>query len=58
MKKTYIQPLIEVVQMGTLNFICASNGVKSNNGIGYGGVDDGGVLDPASRRSSDEWDDE
>ena len=44
--------------MGTLSFICASKGVTSNNGIGYGGVDDGGVLDPASRRSIDDWDDE
>ncbi len=59
MKKTYIQPLTEVVRMGTLNFICASKGVTSNNGIDYGGVDEDGELDPASRRRRrDVWDDE
>ena len=57
MKKTYIQPLTEVVQMGTWNFICASKGVTSNNGIDYGGVDEDGELDPASRRRRDVWDD-
>ena len=44
--------------MRTETMICGSRGVTSNKGIGYGGVDDGGVLDPASRQSSDEWDDE
>ena len=58
MKKTYIQPLTEVVRMGTWNFICASEGVISNNGIDYGGVDEDGELDPASRRRRDVWDDE
>ena len=58
MKKTYIQPLTEVVRMGTWNFICASEGVTSNNGIDYGGVDEDGELDPASRRRRDVWDDE
>ena len=57
MKKTYIQPLTEVVRMGTWNFICASEGVTSNNGIDYGGVDEDGELDPASRRRRDVWDD-
>ncbi len=59
MKKTYLQPLTEVVRMGTLSFICASKGVTSNNGIDYGGVDEDGELDPASRRRRrDVWDDE
>ena len=44
--------------MGTWNFICASEGVTSNNGIDYGGVDEDGELDPASRRRRDVWDDE
>ena len=57
MKKTYLQPLTEVVRMGTWNFICASEGVTSNNGIDYGGVDEDGELDPASRRRRDVWDD-
>ncbi len=59
MKKTYIQPLTEVVQMGTMSFICGSQGVTSNNGIDYGGVDEEGKKDPASRRRRrDVWDDE
>ena len=58
MKKTYIQPQTEVAEMRTETMICGSRGVTSNKGIGYGGVDDGGVLDPASRRGSDDWDDE
>jgi len=45
--------------MGTLSFICASKGVTSNNGIDYGGVDEDGELDPASRRHRrDVWDDD
>ena len=59
MKKTYIQPLTEVVQMGTMSFICGSQGVTSNNGIDYGGVDEEGNKEPgARRRRRDVWDDE
>ena len=47
MKKTYIQPEMNVVQLDSELMIAAS-GVKSvNNGvdIGYGGVDEDGSLD-------------
>ena len=60
MKKTYIQPLTEVVRMGTMSFICASKGVTSNNGIDYGGVDEDGSKDPSANRfkawDDDDWD--
>jgi len=48
MKKTYIEPSI-----------CGSEGVTSDKGIDYGGVDEDGELDPASRRRRrDVWEDE
>ena len=58
MKKTYIQPLTEVVRMSMVGMICGSQDVKSNKGygIGYGGVDEDGEKDPASRRRRDVWD--
>ena len=58
MKKTYLQPLTEVVKMETVSFICGSQDVKSNNGIGYGGVDDDGEKDPSARRRNNVWDEE
>lgn len=58
MKKIYLQPLAKVAQMTTENIICSSQGVQSNNGIGYGGVDSNGTIDPASRRRRDLWNDE
>ena len=36
--------------------ICAS--ITSDVGIGYGGVDADGSLDPASRRRRDVWEEE
>ena len=56
MKKTYLQPLTEVVKMETVRMICVSGGITSGNGIGYGGVDDGGGLDPSSRGLDDLFD--
>ncbi len=56
MKKTYIQPLTEVVQMGTMSIICASQGGTWSNGIDYGGVDEDGGKDPAARQRRNEWD--
>ena len=44
--------------MGTQTIVCASKGVISDKGIGYGGVDEDGEKDPASRRRRrDVWDD-
>ena len=58
MKKTYIKPVIDIDGMEAEAFICASQGVTSNNGITYGGVDEDGDLDPASRRQNGLWEDE
>ena len=59
MKKTYLQPSPEMVIIGTTTMICGSEGVSSDNGIDYGGVDEEGELEPASRRRRrDVWEDE
>lgn len=58
MKKTYIEPSVEMDGMEAEIFICASQGVTSTVGIGYGGVDEDGDLDPASRRQNGLWEDE
>ena len=51
MKKTYIQPSIEMAQSLLNGMICSSqDSIASDNGIGYGGVDEEGSLEPASRR--------
>ena len=54
MKKTYLQPSIEMESLGTESIICASQDITSDYGIDYGGVDEDGGKDPASRRS-DVW---
>ena len=58
MKKTYLKPLTEVVRMGMTMMVCTSEGVTSNNGIDYGGVDEDGEKDPAARRRRNVWDEE
>lgn len=60
MKKTYLQPSIEMEDMGTETMICASLDITSSNGdITYGGVDEEGEKDPTSRRNlQDVWDDD
>ena len=45
MKKTYIIPVVGVVAT-QCELPLAGSGVASNNGIGYGGVDTDGTLDP------------
>lgn len=55
MKKTYIKPSIEMDCMDTEQMVCASNDITSNGldtDITYGGVDEEGTLNPASRRQS------
>lgn len=56
MKKTYLQPWAIVAEIGHSTMICNSD-IKSNNGIDYGGVDETGGKEPASRRKS-VWDEE
>ena len=51
MKKTYLQPSVMVAYIGTATIVCASEGVTSSDkDIDYGGVDEDGDLDPASRK--------
>ena len=47
MKKTYFAPTVEVIEVKANQLLMAS-GVASNNGIDFGGVDEGGTLDPAA----------
>ena len=53
MKKTYKSPVTEIVVSSMQPLL---NGV-SGEGMGYGGVDEGGTKDPSSRRRR-HWDDD
>ncbi len=53
-----MKPVIDIDGMEAETIICASQGVTSGNGIGYGGVDENGSKDPASRREFSVWDEE
>jgi hypothetical protein len=58
MKKTYLQPSMKMATMGTEMMICGSQDIMSSDGdITYGGVDEEGTIDPASRRHRDVWED-
>lgn len=46
-KKEYIAPSIEVVEVKNMQLL-AGSGVTSDSGIDYGGVDEGGTLDPTA----------
>jgi hypothetical protein len=48
MKKEYQAPAVEVLECIMAEMIAVS-GVGSENGIGYGGVDEGGVIEAESR---------
>lgn len=58
MKKVYIQPAVDTLLATTEMMICGSQEVKSNKDIDYGGIDEEGEKDPASRRYKKQWDDE
>ena len=61
MKKTYLQPSIEMDFTETETMICASQDITSNGDVSditYGGVDEDGTIDPASRHQRDLWDDD
>ena len=51
MKKTYMTPAFEVVRVQTQALLTGS-GVNTD-GIGYGGVDTGGTMEPSSREILD-----
>ena len=57
MKRQYITPTVMTVQAQAMQMLAAS-GVSSDKGIGYGGVDEGGTMDPSARRRKDVWTDE
>lgn len=58
MKKKYIIPVAKVIAVEYL--LMSGSAVKGPEGVGYGGKDDTGSKDPASRgyRNGDDWDDE
>ena len=58
MKKKYIIPVAKVIAVEYL--LMSWSAVKGPEGVGYGGKDDTGSKDPASRgyRNGDDWDDE
>ena len=61
MKKTYLQPSLVMAETELVTLVCGSQDITSGsdvNDIGYGGVDEGGTKDPASRRHRSVWDDE
>lgn len=59
MKKEYVRPRVMTIMCMGEDFILGSKGVTGNNGIEYGGVDDG-THDPAAKeyKSFDLWDEE
>ena len=57
MKKAYLKPEIEQMSADLASLICGSQDITSDKGIDYGGVDEEGTLDPASRRY-DVWGEE
>lgn len=57
MKKEYMQPSVMMVQTRLAMIICDSQGITSDKGIDYGGVDEDGTKEPAARRYS-VWNDE
>ena len=58
MKKNYIAPSMEMTSIELQQMVAASNGVYSGNGITYGGVDESGSKEPASRRRRNLWEDD
>lgn len=52
MKQEYITPEMEIVIIGS-PVLLAGSGVDSGLGIGYGGIDGGGGLEPSSREFDD-----
>lgn len=57
MKKHYIQPTMTKQEFETISLLSGS-GVKSNNGIAFGGIDESGTEDPDANESSDLWGDD
>ena len=54
MKKEYRNPVVDVLECMTEQMIAAS-GVDSNNGIGYGGIDNDGSINAETRMISNDF---
>ena len=58
MKKNYVKPAMQVVEMAVQQMLAGSNpqatGIGGNSGLGWGGGSNGA----ARGRESDDWDDE
>ena len=48
MKKIYLKPSVDVVNIESSSLVCASDDIHSEKGMKYGGVDTG-VKDPEAR---------
>ena len=55
MKKKYMTPTVVVVNIDTKNQLLTIS--AGDKGLGYGGVDTAGELDPAAREFDAWWDD-
>ena len=53
-KKKYICPAANETSLLLSKVLCGSD-VTSGNGIGYGGTDEDGSIDPAVRRKDFSW---
>lgn len=60
MKKTYTRPLTTEVRLPALRLLGASDPIRSDKGIGYGGVDEEGEHEVDARRPGHRnvWDDD
>ena len=60
MKRMYIQPSLAIVTVRAPAVLCMSdpNGVQGDNGLGYGGIDKDGKLDPGIKPMRNLWDEE
>lgn len=56
-RKRYMSPAIEAEGMSALELLAAS-GVRSDKGIGYGGIDKDGTKDPSAPYYDEEEDGE
>lgn len=53
-----MQPSYKAIEIKMTMMVCGSQDISSDKGIGYGGVDEEGNKDPASRRHRDLWEEE
>ena len=58
MKARYIKPILGTVRVRTQHLIAFSDAIGGNKGLGYGGVDTEGTLDPSIKDRRNLWDEE